>query len=179
MRSIQVTGRQSDALKLTNSSAKNIIQKKVWIRASSEVVFGALTDSKELVRWFCDRAASTPREGGELVAFWSAGKSGRKGRAVFTRIVPNSALELLWIDDGEGADSRSSKHTLSYSIRSKAGMTEVVMVDKDESASDGEAYDFLDQGWNTVLLELKDHCERRERSDKIRSGSKPRSRDAT
>ena len=168
-----VIANQSDASKSARES--NRIQKKVWIRASAEVVFGALTDPKELAHWFCDRATGNPCEGGELVAYWKAGKFVQKGRAVFTKVVPNSSLELFWIDDGCGTDDSSSKHTLSYSIRSKAGMTEVVMVDKDDSSSDGEIYALLDEGWNTVLLELKDYCERRERSHKIRSASKPRS----
>lgn len=170
-----MTGSPSNNRKLVSDSAKGIIEKKVWIRASAEVVYKALTDSKELARWFCDRAACIPREGAELVAYWKAGKSGQRGRAVFTRIVPNSMVELLWIDDGRGVESGSPKHTLSYNIRSKAGMTEVVMVDKDVSTLDDGTYAFLDQGWNSVLLELKDYCERRERSAKIHPGSKSHS----
>ena len=52
-----------------------LIEKKVLIQASSPVVFQALTDAKYLVQWFCDRASSDPRVGGELSAFWKAGKS--------------------------------------------------------------------------------------------------------
>jgi len=158
-------------------SAKNRIEKKVWIKASAEIVFGALTDSRELGHWFCDRAVCTPREGGEFLAFWKTGKSGQEGRAVFTRFVPNSALELLWIDDGRGTGEGSSRHTLNYSIRSKSGMTEVVMVDTEDPASDEETYDLLDRGWNSVLLELKEYCERRERAGKVRQGSKSRSQE--
>ncbi len=154
------------------------IIKKVWIRASAEVIYKALTESKELVRWFCDRAFSDPREGGELVAYWRTGKSSQKGRAVFTRLVSGSALELLWIDDGSGAKEKNSSHTLSYEIRSKSGLTELVMVDQDESDSDEDTRAILDQGWNLVLLELKDYCERRERSIKLRPRSKSSPQDA-
>jgi uncharacterized protein YndB with AHSA1/START domain len=143
------------------------IEKRVWIRATAEVVFKALTDSKELARWFCDRAASDPREGGELVAYWSTGKSGLKGRALFTRIVKPSALELLWIDEGKGEQPAAPRHILRYEIRNKSGMTEVFMLDEDENASDEEAFNILDEGWNTVLLELKDFCERRQRSIRL------------
>lgn len=149
------------------------IQKKVWIQASAGVIFRALTDSRELTHWFCDRASSDPREGGELIAYWRTRRSGEKGRAVFTRIVPGEAVELRWVDDGEGA--AGSGHTLSYEIRSKSGMTEVVMLDNDDATPDEETYVYLDQGWNTVLLELKDYCERRERSLKTRVGARKRS----
>jgi uncharacterized protein YndB with AHSA1/START domain len=171
-RGIPVTDISVNSGKKKSESPDSKIEKRVWIRASAEVVFKALTDSKELVRWFCDRASCNPREGGELVAHWKTGKSSRKGRAVFTRIAPNSLLEMVWIDDGCGARTGDPSHTLSYSIRTKASMTEVTMVDKDDLISDKEIFDFLDQGWNSVLLELKDCCERRERSVKLHSSAK-------
>jgi uncharacterized protein YndB with AHSA1/START domain len=141
------------------------IEKKVWIRASAEVVYKALTDSKELAHWFCDRANCDPREGGELIASW---KSGQKGRAVFKSAVPNTMLELVWIDDGCGTRTGDLKHTLRYEIRATSFQTEVLMLDRDEQAPDKETITFLDQGWNAVLTELKDYCERRERSAKLR-----------
>jgi uncharacterized protein YndB with AHSA1/START domain len=150
----------------------NQIKKRVWIKASAEVVYGALTESRELVRWFCDRASCDPREGGELLAYWRTGKSSQKGRAVFTRLVPGKSLELLWVDDGSGSETKASPHTLSYEIRAKSGMTELVMIDAGDNPSDEESYAFLNQGWNSVLLELKDFCERKERSTKLRPHSK-------
>jgi uncharacterized protein YndB with AHSA1/START domain len=167
-----VTGSRSDITgDSTNPSGKRI-EKRVWIKASTEIVYRALTNSKELARWFCDRANCNPCEGGELIAFWKTGKDGQKGRAIFTSVVPNRLLELLWIEDDRDMKTGSPKHTLSYTIKSKSGMTEVVMVDNDDALPDEETYAFLDRGWNTVLLELKDFCERRERSVRQRSGSK-------
>ena len=162
------------------TSLHNRIEKRVWIKSSAEVVYRALTHSKDLAKWFCDRAECTPSEGGELVAlrtqgkvpavaFWESDKGGHKGRAVFTSVVPNASLELLWVNDGCDTPPGSAKHTLCYTIKQKSGMTEVVMVDKDETTLDEETYEFLGQGWNSVLLELKDHCERKERSLRLRS----------
>jgi uncharacterized protein YndB with AHSA1/START domain len=143
---------------------QNKILKKVWIQASAEVVYQALTYANDLEHWFCDRASCDPREGGELVAHWSTGKSRQTGRARITRLTPGHILELLWVDDGLGLPPQTPKHVLSYEIRSKSGMTELIMKDEDASASDEETYAFLDQGWNSVLLELKDFCENRERA---------------
>ncbi len=145
------------------------ITKKVWIKASSSVVYSALTDAKELVQWFCDRVSFDPREGGELAASW---KTGEKGRAIVSRIVPGSALELRWIDDGKGVQDNHSNHTTGYEIRQKSGMTELVMIDRDDSTSDAEAVAILDQGWNSVLIDLRDYCERKQRLAKGRSHSK-------
>ena len=170
-----MTDRRFDIPRDTGRSSSNKIEKRVWIKASAEVVYRALTSSKELARWFCDLADCNPTQGGELTAFWKAGENGQKGRAIFTRVVPNSSLELLWMEEGRDAGPESPKHTLSYTIKSKSGMTEVIMVDNDDTTADEETYAFLDRGWNAVLLELKDYCERKERSAKSRSGSKSRS----
>ncbi|MBN2317525.1 MAG: SRPBCC domain-containing protein [Acidobacteria bacterium] len=167
-----MTGSQFDIPRSSADPPDNRIEKRVWIKASAEVVYRALTHSKELARWFCDRADCNPCEGGEFIAFWKTGKGGQKGRAIFTRVVPNVSLELLWMEDGRDTQPGSPKHTLRYTIKSKSGMTEVVMVDNDDTAPDEETYTFLDRGWNAVLLELKDFCERKERSVKLRSGSK-------
>jgi uncharacterized protein YndB with AHSA1/START domain len=148
------------------------ITKRVWIKASADTVYKALTEAKQLAHWFCDKASCDAREGGELAARWRTGKVAQKGRARFTRLAPGSSLELLWFDDGGGSQEKNSNHTLSYEIRSKSGMTELAMIDRDDSVSDEEMYTILDQGWNSVLLELKDYCERKERSAKLRLHSK-------
>jgi uncharacterized protein YndB with AHSA1/START domain len=148
-------------------SPENTISKRVWIRASPETVFKALTEARELVHWFCDHASCDPCEGGELAARWRTGKTIQKGRARITRLKPGALLDLVWIDDGQGSQETEPHHTLSYEIRSKSGMTELLMTDKDDSASDEETHAFLDQGWNSVLMELKDYCERKERSARI------------
>jgi uncharacterized protein YndB with AHSA1/START domain len=147
-------------------SNNGIIQKKVLIKASPAIIYEALTEARDLVRWFCDRATSDPREGGELTAYWKTGRTGQKGRAVFRRFIPETQLELLWVDDGQGSVRDDSRHVLCYTIKVKRGTSEVTMRDEDFPPPDEETYAFIDQGWNSVLLELKDYCERKERSTK-------------
>jgi len=148
-------------------AAKNIIEKRVWIQASAEIVFHALTKAKALEQWFCSKASSNPRAEGELFAQWNEGKTSRKGRAIFTRFEPSSGLTLRWVNDGPG-DNAETMHTLSYEIHPRSGMTELVMTDSDEVEMDTETLDFLARGWNSVLLELKDYCEHKERAAKKR-----------
>ena len=147
---------------------KNIIEKRVWIQASVEIVFQALTKAGALEQWFCDKALSDPRVEGELIAQWNNGKTRRKGRAIFMRFEPSCGLTLRWVDDGRGDDAAAA-HTLSYEIYPRSGMTELVMTDNDEVELDEETLDFLAQGWNAVLLELKDYCEHKERAVKKRA----------
>jgi uncharacterized protein YndB with AHSA1/START domain len=179
MRANPVTSSPSEITARSGASRGSRISKKVWIKASPETVYKALTESKELVHWFCDRASCDAREGKEFIASWKTGKSGQKGRALFTRVVPESILELVWVEDGNSAQASDSKHTLSYEIKSKSGMTELIMIDKDEAYPDDETIEFLDKGWNSVLLELKDYCERKERTAKPRSTSRPNPQKAT
>ncbi|NWG14699.1 MAG: SRPBCC domain-containing protein [Acidobacteria bacterium] len=145
------------------------IRKRVFIQADPATVFHALTDAKALVRWFCDRASSNPREGGELTAYWRAGKSGTKGRAVFRRLEPDSLVELLWLEEGRGPGAVSPDHVSTYRIVQKRAACEVILTDQDSRPIGEETYASLDDGWNLVLLELKDFCEREERSRKSRS----------
>jgi uncharacterized protein YndB with AHSA1/START domain len=167
-----VTASQSESRKRTAEAGK--IVKKVWIRASKDVVFRALTESKDLMQWFCDRASLDAREGGELTAYWKGIKNGQKGRALIARMVPGSMIEFLWIDEGEGALDKAHPHTHTYEIRAKSGMTELLMTDSAGPDSDSEEIEILDQGWNTVLMDLRDHCERKERSGKLHGPSRPK-----
>ena len=148
--------------------SKNKIEKRVWIQASAEIIFQALTKARALEQWFCDKAVSNPRAEGELIAQWNGEKTKRKGRAVFTRFEPPGVLTLHWIDDGRGEDATAT-HKLSYEIHPRSGMTELVMTDSDETEMDEETLGFLAQGWNAVLLELKDYCEHKERAAKKRA----------
>lgn len=156
-----------------NPSASNRIEKHVLIKASPAIIFQALTDAHDLVRWFCDRASSDARVGGELSAYWRDGKTGQRGRAVYTRVEPNLAVELLWIDDGSGPDPDNAHHRITYALwTTRQQDTEVIMRDEDDSpSSDTEVRAILEEGWNTVLLDLKDFCERRERSGKTHQRS--------
>ena len=85
--------------------------------------------------------------------------------------LPSHAPQRGVADDGNGVQERASSHTLCYEIQSKSEMTVLIMTDKDESIADEETIDFLDKGWNSVLLDLKDYCERRERLVKLRTNN--------
>jgi uncharacterized protein YndB with AHSA1/START domain len=147
-----------------------LICKTVLIQAHPAVIYQALTEARDLAHWFCDRVSSEPRVGGELRADWKTGKDSTRGRAIFTRIVPDEIVELRWVDDGQGPlPEDRAHHVLTYTIRSRRGTTEVVMCDSDRPMADTEAFECLNDGWNSVLLELKDYCERKERSSKRRS----------
>lgn len=154
-------------------SSDGIIQKRVLIRASPETVFRALTDPHELSEWFCDRAQADPRVGGELRASWRCGKAIRQGSALFRRLDPPQFVELEWTDEGCGKLSGDQRHKLTYTIRSRKDGCELLMRDEGTPLPDAEAMSVLEEGWISVLRDLKDHCETRERSSRTRPASSP------
>ncbi len=107
----------SMSIKRSADSARkaDTIRKKVLIEAAPAFIFRALTEAKEITQWFCDRVTSDPRVGGELKAFWRMGNGGQalRGRAIFTTLVPDSQVELQWIDEGDGQCPEGEHHTTS------------------------------------------------------------------
>ena len=148
----------------------SVIERKVLIQAVPAVIYQALTEAKDLARWFCDRVTTDPRVGGELKAFWRIGCTGKaqRGCAVFTNLVPDSQVDLLWVDEGEGEIREAERHTISYTIRLKRGTSEVTVRDAGPPLADDETFELMDQGWITVLRDLKEHCETRKRSSRRR-----------
>jgi len=152
----------------SSMSCKTRIEKRVLIQAPPAPVFRALTEAKDLARWFCDRAASDPRAGGELTVCWKTRENSRKGRALITRFEKDALLEMLWLEEGDDRPGGNTRHILSYKITARKDSTEVLMIDEDDLPQNEEDIDVLNQGWNNVLMELKDYCERTERGARSR-----------
>lgn len=158
---------------MSETRSNSIIEKKVLIQASPDLIFQALTEAKDLAQWFCDRVTSDPRVGGEMKAYWRVGDGGeaQRGRAVFTGFTRDSMVELLWLDEGEGETRDAARHTICYTIRFRRGTSEVSMRDEGPPLADQEIFELLDQGWISVLRNLKEHCEAKQRSARRRSAA--------
>ncbi len=60
---------------------------------------------------------------------------------------------------------------MTFAITPRRNSTEVWMIDEDRRPMSEEDAGILSRGWNNVLTELKDHCERSERRARTRSDS--------
>ncbi len=145
---------------------QGIIIKRVLIQASPAVIYRALTDAKEIARWFCDRVTSDPKVGGELKAYWRIGP--RQGRAVFTTLIPDSQVELQWVDDGADETIEAARHSICYTIQLKRATTEVTVQDAGPP-TDEETFAALNEGWIELLRSLKEHCEAKQRTSRRRA----------
>jgi len=57
------------------------VDKSVLVRNTPETLFKALTDRRELARWFADGASGDVREGAMIEFTWGAGPTARRSRA--------------------------------------------------------------------------------------------------
>jgi uncharacterized protein YndB with AHSA1/START domain len=60
------------------------VEQHVWIKASPEKVFGALTEAAELKNWWPKDAASDPKQGGKLTLTWMNGSKMESSFKTFT-----------------------------------------------------------------------------------------------
>lgn len=103
-----------------------------------------------------------------MTVCWKTRENSRKGRALITRFEKDALLEMLWLEEGDDRPGGNTRHILSYKITARKDSTEVLMIDEDDLPQNEEDIDVLNQGWNNVLMELKDYCERTERGARSR-----------
>jgi uncharacterized protein YndB with AHSA1/START domain len=75
-----------------------MIRREIVLGASREEVWAALTDPKELERWFANDVELELRPGGEATFRWSNGES---RQATVTEVEPGERLAFEWEGDGE------------------------------------------------------------------------------
>jgi uncharacterized protein YndB with AHSA1/START domain len=74
-----------------------MIRKEIILPASRDEVWEALTDPRELERWFANDVALDLRPGGAAIFRWGNGEC---RRATVTEVEPGERLAFEW--DGEG-----------------------------------------------------------------------------
>ena len=133
------------------------ITKSVSVDASESVVFRALTDEKELVRWMAKSAKMDAREGGEFeLGFYVATRDEEtiaRGRVV--ELVPNRKLAYTYVssEDEQGAPPSLLTWNLE---KSPDGKTLVTLV---HSGFGGDPYREV-LAWGYYLERLAAHCSR-------------------
>jgi uncharacterized protein YndB with AHSA1/START domain len=75
-----------------------MIRREIVLEASRDEVWAALTDPRELERWFANDVELDLRPGGGAMFRWSNGES---RQAVVTEIEPGERLAFEWEGEGE------------------------------------------------------------------------------
>src|SRR3989304_174470 len=120
-----------------------LIEKAIVIKATPAKLFKALTDRRELTKWFFDRAESDPHEGGRVVHAWGE----HEGHGVYKRLVPNQEVAIEW----ESHDHDLIEDLTIYRLEKPPQGPRVTVLD---FALPDELED-LSKGWEFQLKQLK------------------------
>jgi uncharacterized protein YndB with AHSA1/START domain len=93
-----------------------MIRREIVLEASRDEVWAALTDPKELERWFANDVELELRPGGEATFRWSNGES---RQATVTEVEPGERLVFEW--EGEG--------DVEFTLDEDAGGTRLTVVE--------------------------------------------------
>ena len=136
------------------------------IAATPEAVWSALTEARELTRWFPLEAQVTPGEGGSMFWGWGGGWAGESAIAGWE---PNRRLKLIETRQGFDADGKPLKDpgdnrelAVEVTLESESGKTRVRLVHSGfgEGANWDDELDGVSAGWQFELRVLRHYLER-------------------
>jgi len=141
------------------------IRKTVVVDAPPEVVFKALTDEKELVRWMPQEARMDPRLGGEYEFKYRWAEKGLHSVATgkILELIPNKRLSYTYVltRSGSGTSEADSlfpdvtNSVVTWTLDALPdGKTRVTMV---HSGLTKEAYERFDGAWGYWTGQLARH----------------------
>jgi uncharacterized protein YndB with AHSA1/START domain len=138
------------------SKNKSFIKQSVSIQKPRELVFKALTQAEELMRWFPSRAESDPQPGGKLKLSWDFTDASQNGTqdGEYVEIIPNEKLSYTWNAD--------VIPTLVTFILSEANGETTIDLDhstSQEGADEKKLRDDHANQWSFFLMNLKGYLE--------------------
>lgn len=127
----------------------------IEIDAPPEEVWRALTEARELERWFPLKAAVEPRQGGRYFISWE-NQWQDEGRILIFE--PNRHLRTTW--SGEGPH-RAAQLAVDHHLEGRGGRTVLRLVHSGfgRDASWDDEFDGISLGWNFELRSLRHYLE--------------------
>lgn len=134
------------------------LEDRIVIPAPAAVVWRALTDAEELMRWFPPRASVEPGEGGVVRLSWIPGEAGSAARIEIWE--PNRRLRT--VEHRRDAAGRLVELVVDYFIEGEGGQTvlRVVHAGFGAEADWDEEYDGTVRGWRYELRGLRHYLGR-------------------
>jgi uncharacterized protein YndB with AHSA1/START domain len=140
----------------------NEIRKTIVIDASPQTVFRALTDAKEIAKWFANQGAVLEARVGGALEFKFLRPDGEKhsfhGKVL--EIVQDKKLSYSW---NSASDLNQGMGTITYALEPvDGGKTRLTLVHTgiSESKKDVEAGFSYESGWTFFLGQLAEHCKK-------------------
>jgi uncharacterized protein YndB with AHSA1/START domain len=138
------------------SKNNSFIKQSVTIKSPRNVVFNALTDADELMRWFPTRVESDPRPGGKFRFVWEFANPNENGsqEGEYVEVVRNEKLSYTW--------TAGSVPTLVTFVLSEANNETTVELDHASTqagADEKKLHDDHANQWGFFLMNLKSYLE--------------------
>ena len=138
------------------SDNNSFIKQSVVVNGSRDVVFKALTQADELVRWFPTRAESDPRAGGKIKLFWEFTDASQNGSqdGEYVEVVQNEKISYTWAAD-------SIPTLVTFTLSETDGQTTVDMEHSTshEGADEKKLHDDHANQWGFFMMNLKGYLE--------------------
>ena len=134
----------SEASKPEKAKIEKRLEKTVEIAATPEEVWKALTDPKELIKWFPLEARITPGVGGKLFLSWGPGMEGE--------------AEIVAWDPGKRFAVKEPHAVIEFTLEARGAKTLVRLVQSGFFSGEDwekEWFESTEFGWNLMLLGLR------------------------
>jgi uncharacterized protein YndB with AHSA1/START domain len=128
------------------------VKQAYFFNSAPESVFGALTNSKKLTKWFLSKARFSPRRGGEYSFTWLGGyrQTGKVRRFVRDRF-----LTLSWPNKLDNGKEVMTEVAFTISPKGKGTLLRLVHTGFKEGEGWTELYGGVQAGWAYYLMNLK------------------------
>jgi uncharacterized protein YndB with AHSA1/START domain len=131
-------------------STTRTISHQYYIRCRPEEVFRAITDSESIVKWLCDRAQISLRNGGPYSLGW---KDGPTHTGTVLDLVPGKSITLSWA--WPGVDLTGTKFTLAVEEKGEGSLLTVEHSGFPRSERWTDLYGGAEWGWTYFAMNLK------------------------
>ena len=138
------------------SANNSFIKQSVVIKRPAEVVFKALTDADELMRWFPTYVESDPGPGGRYKFTWEFQNASENGsqQGKYVEVVPDKKLSYTWTAD-------SVPTLVTFVLNEANGETTLELNHStDQGGADAQKlHDDHANQWGFFLMNLKGYLE--------------------
>jgi uncharacterized protein YndB with AHSA1/START domain len=138
------------------SNNDSFVHQTVTIKSSPEIVFKALTEADELMRWFPTRVESDPRPGGKFHFSWEFANASENGsqQGEYVDVLPNRKLSYTWT-------AESIPTLVTFNLTEADGETTVALdhASMQAEADNEKLHNMHANQWGFFLMNLKSYLE--------------------
>ena len=138
------------------SKGNSFFNQEITIKSSKDVVFKAISEADELMRWFPTKVESDPRTGGKFKFEWKFTDASQNGsqEGEFVEVIPNEKLTYTWT-----AKSISTLVTFVLSESNGETTVELDHSTAQDGADEKMLHDEHADQWGFFLMNLKGYLE--------------------